>query len=277
MKYIDSHAHVNFSAFKEDRNQVIESCLAQGIGVINVGSQYGTSAKAVEMAEAYKTGVWAVIGVHPLHLHKQKIEYHDSDELPLEEIEMSGETPDYEKYFQLGKSSKVVAVGEIGLDYHHFEAGDDIDHIKDKQKTALLEFIRLANRLNKPVALHCWDAYSDLLEILKTHPVRKTGVVHSFVGSYKTAKKFIELGYKIGLNGVVTYTDSFNRLIKEISLEHMLLETDCPYLTPGDRRGTRNDPTGVLDVAEHIAKVKELNIAEVAEITTKNTKELFNL
>lgn len=277
MKYIDSHAHVNFSAYKDDRDQVIEDSLAQGVGVINVGSQYGTSAKAVQMAENYKTGVWAVIGVHPLHLHKQKIEYHDSDELPMEEIEMSGETPDYDRYFELGKSPKVVAIGEIGLDYHHFEPGDDVELITKKQKEALVKFLLLANRLNKPVALHCWDAYSDLLEILKAHPVKKCGVVHSFIGSYKTAKKFIELGYKIGLNGVVTYSDSFNRLIKEVDLENILLETDCPYLNPGDKRGTRNVPASVKIIAEHIAKIKEVPIETVAVITTKNTQELFNL
>jgi TatD DNase family protein len=277
MRYIDSHAHVNFSAYKDDRDQVIEDSLAQGVEIINVGSQYGTSAKAVELAEKYKTGVWAVIGVHPLHLHKQKIEYHDSDELPMEEIEMSGETPDYEKYFALGKSPKVVAIGEIGLDYHHFEPGDDVELITKKQKEALVKFIQLANRLNKPVALHCWDAYSDLLDILKNHPVKKCGVVHSFIGSYKTAKKFTELGYKIGLNGVVTYSDSFNRLIKEVALENILLETDCPYLSPGDTRGGRNLPTGVIAVAEHIAKIKEVPVETVAEITAANTQELFNL
>lgn len=277
MKYIDSHAHLNFSAYKADRAQVIEDSLAQGVGVINVGSQYGTSAKAVELAENYKTGVWAVIGVHPLHLHRQKIEYHDSDELPMEEIEMAGEVPDYEQYFELGKSPKVVAVGEIGLDYHHFEPGDDIDLITKKQKEALVKFIQLANRLNKPVALHCWDAYSDLLEILKNHPVKKCGVVHSFIGSYKTAKKFTELGYKIGLNGVITYSDSFDRLVKEVALENILLETDCPYLNPGDKRGTRNVPTSVIEIAEHIAKVKGVSVEEVAETTTNNTKQLFNL
>lgn len=277
MKYIDSHAHVNFSAFKDDGIQVLDDCLANEVGVINVGSQYSTSARAVAMAERYKAGVWAVIGVHPLHLSKQKISYHDSDELPLEEIEMAGEVPDYDKYFELGKSPKVVAVGEVGLDYHHFEPGDDIEAIKLKQKEALVKFIQLANRLNKPIALHCWDAYSDLLEILKNNPVKKCGVVHSFVGSYKTARKFIELGYTIGLNGVVTYTDSFNRLIKEIPLEHIILETDCPYLTPGEARGTRNDPTKVIQVAEHIAQIKEVAVEQVASETTKNTQNLFNL
>ncbi len=277
MNYIDSHAHVNFSAFKDDSPQVLHECLRRGVAVINVGSQYSTSARAVSMAENYKADVWAVIGVHPLHLYKQKIERHDSNELPLEEIEMSGEVPDFEKYFELGKNHKVVAIGEIGLDYHHFEPGDDIELITKKQKEVLIKFIEVANKLNKPVALHCWDAYSDLLEILKSHPVKRCGVVHSFIGSYKTAKKFIELGYKIGLNGVITYSDSFNRLIKEVKLEHMLLETDCPYLTPGANRGQRNMPTSVIEVAEHIASLKEISIEQVAAQTTKNTSELFRL
>jgi TatD DNase family protein len=115
------------------------------------------------------------------------------------------------------------------------------------------------------------------LEILTAHPVRRCGVVHSFIGSYKTARKFIELGYKIGLNGVVTYSDSFNRLIKEIELGYMLLETDCPYLTPGSKRGERNEPSGVIAVAEHIASMKGVDVEEVAKITTDNSINLFKL
>jgi TatD DNase family protein len=277
MRYIDSHAHVNFSAFKDDGREVLERAHTNSVGVINVGSQWSTSERAVRLAESYGDNVWAVIGVHPLHLHKQKIEYHDTAELPVTEIAMAGEDPDFAKYFELGKSAKVVAIGEVGLDYHHFEADDNIEALTKKQKEVLLGFIEVANRLSKPIAIHCWDAYSDLLEILKTYPVKKAGVVHSFIGSYKTARKFIELGYKIGLNGVVTYSDSFDRLIKEIDLEQMLLETDCPYLTPGAGRGERNEPLGVIQVAEHIAKIKGLDLAEVAKVTTQNTRALFNL
>lgn len=276
MKYIDSHAHVNFNAYRDDYQEVIKRAHEQGVGVINVGSQITTSRRAVECAKEFEN-VWAVIGIHPLHLHKQTFEHQDSSELPATEIVTSGEEPDMESYLELGRSEKVVAIGEVGLDYHHFNEGDDIEYLKTKQKKVLNDFIDLANKLDKPVALHCWDAYTDMLEILTNNPVKRCGVVHSFIGSYKTARKFIELGYKIGVNGVVTYTDSFDRLLKEIELEHMLLETDCPYLTPGDKRGSRNEPTGVIAVAEHIATIKGVSVEKATDITTNNAKELFNL
>lgn len=276
MKFIDSHAHVNFNAYKDDYREVINRALERGVGVINVGSQITTSQRAVACAEEFEN-VWAVIGIHPLHLHKQTFEHQDSSELPVTEIVTSGEEPDMQKYFELGQNNKVVAIGEVGLDYHHFNEGDDIETLKIKQKKVLNDFIELANRLDKPIMIHCWDAYTDLLEILASNPVNKCGVVHSFIGSHKTARKFIELGYKIGVNGVVTYSDSFNRLIKEIELEHMLLETDCPYLTPGDKRGSRNEPTGVIAVAEHIARIKGVTVNEVAETTIRNSRKLFNL
>ncbi|MEI8360692.1 MAG: TatD family hydrolase [bacterium] len=276
MKFIDSHAHVNFNAFKDDYREVIGRSMEGEVGVINVGSQYSTSKRAVDFANEF-ANVWAAIGVHPLHLQKQSFTHQDSEELPATEIITSGEDPVMADYFALGQNKKVVAIGEVGLDYHHFEDGDDIEKIKHKQKIVLNDFICLANELDLPIALHCWDAYTDLLEILKNNPVKRGGVVHSFIGSYKTARKFIELGFFIGLNGVITYSDSFDRLIKEVEVEHIILETDCPYLTPGGKRGTRNEPTGVIDVANHLARIKGISPEEVARQTTENSINLFRL
>lgn len=276
MEYIDTHAHVNFNAFKEDSDEVIKRSLAKGVGIINVGSQYSTSVRAVEMAHLHE-GVWAIIGIHPLHLRKQNLSYQDSDELEVVEIKTNGEEFEYQKYLDLAKDKKVVAIGEVGLDYHHFEEGDDVESLKKKQQEVFLQFIQLANEVNKPIMIHCWDAYPDLLAILASHPVEKRGVVHSFVGGYKTAKKFIELGYLIGLNGVITYTDDFNRLIKEIPLEHIVLETDCPYLTPVPYKGERNEPFQVMLVAKKIAEVLSVEVEEVAKITTKNALKVFGL
>lgn len=274
---IDSHAHVNFNAYKDDAEAVLERAFAAGIGVINVGSQSSTSQRAVAMANRYEDGVWAVVGVHPLHLRPQTLSYQDSDELEPTEIKTRGEEPDYAAYAELAKDKKVVAIGEVGLDYHHFEEGDDIEALKAKQKEVLLKFIDIANGADKPIAIHCWDGYSDLLEILQTHPVKRAGVIHSFIGGYKTAKKFIELGYVIGLNGVITYADSFDRLIKEVDLQHMLLETDCPYLAPAPHKGARNEPTGILAVAERIARVKNIGVEEVLRKTTENAIKAFSL
>lgn len=275
---IDTHAHVNFSAYKDDADEVIKRSLKKEILLINVGSQYSTSVRAVEMAKKYSGQVWAAVGIHPIHLQKRDIKYLDPNELAAEqEIKTTGEDFDAEKYKELALNPEVVAIGEVGLDYHHFEPTDNIEELKSKQKEVFLQFIKLANEVQKPVMVHCWDAYDDLLEILQNNPVEKRGIIHSFIGSYKTAKKFVELGYKIGLNGIITYGISYDRLIKEIDLKDMVLETDCPYLTPTPKKGERNEPQFVEYVAQKIAEVKSILPKEVAKITTENAKALFFL
>ncbi|HLD30952.1 MAG TPA: TatD family hydrolase [Patescibacteria group bacterium] len=272
----DTHAHLNFAAYKDDVGEVIKHTLKEGVFVANVGSQYTTSKRAVEIAQNYENGVWATVGLHPIHLVKRKINLDDS-ELLESEFQTAGEVFDYQKYLELAKDPKVVAIGEMGLDYHHFEEGDNISELKKQQKDTFLEGIRLANDVGKPLMIHCWDAYDDLLEILKSNLVEKRGVIHSFIGGYKTARKFIELGYKIGMNGVMTYTTDFNRLIKEVALEDIVLETDCPYLTPIPHKGERNEPIYVKYVAEKVAEVKGISCEEVEKQTTENALRFFKL
>lgn len=276
--FFDTHAHVNFNAFKNDGEAVLRRCLDNGMHVVNVGSQYSTSKRAIEYANKFERGIYAAIGIHPVHLKKGSFTHQDPDELTEEEIPTVGEIFDYEKYFQLVKDEKVVAIGEIGLDYHHFEEGDDIEKLKALQKETLVRFIDLANEVQKPVMLHCWDGYDDLLEILEKHPVNKKGIVHSFIGSYKTAQKFIDRGYLIGLNGIITYGESYDRLIKEIDLKNIVIETDCPYLTPRPlEKGTRNEPLFVEHVAEKIAQVKNISVDEVASVTKENACKLLGI
>lgn len=289
MKLFDTHAHVNFNAYKDDGEEVLRRCLEDGMSVVNVGSQYSTSKRAVEYAHLFGNGIFAAVGIHPVHLKKGSFTHHDPWELEEEsassadepagrEIRTVGETFEYQKYLELAKDEKVVAIGEIGLDYHHFDETDDVEFLKNLQKETLIEFIRLANEVQKPVMLHCWDGYDDLLEILITHPVDKKGIVHSFIGSYKTANKFIELGYAIGLNGIITYGESYDRLIREIDLKNIVIETDCPYLTPRPlEKGTRNEPLFVKEVAKKIAEVKGVAIEEVAQITSQNAKLILSI
>ncbi len=305
MQLIDTHAHVNFNAFKDDGEAVLLRCLQAGLSVVNVGSQYSTSKRAVEYAHKFENhfnplspfnplnpiGIYAAVGIHPVHLKKGSFTHQDPGELGETEIPTVGEIFDYGKYLELARDEKVVAIGEVGLDYHHFEDGDDIEFLKNLQKETLLKFIDLANEVQKPIMIHCWgvksskeldhartDAYDDLLEILEKHPVAKRGIIHSFIGSYKTANKFIVFGYKLGLNGIITYGDGYDRLIREIDLKDIVLETDCPYLTPRPlERGSRNEPLFVEKVAQKIADVKGISIEEVAKVTSHNAKEVLDL
>jgi len=276
-KLFDTHAHVNFNAFKDDADEVIKRTLSAGVFIVNVGSQFSTSTRAVKMANSYESGIYAAVGLHPIQLRSGSFAYQDDEELTKEEIFTRGEDFVYEKYLELAKDQKVVAIGEVGLDYHHFAEGDDAESLKKKQKGILIEFIRLANEVSKPIIIHCWDAYDDLLEILNEYPINKKGVVHSFVGGYKTAKKFIDLGYKIGLNGIITYGISYDRLVKEVDLGDIVLETDCPYLSPVPKKGERNEPINVVLVAEKIADIKNFEVEEIAKQTSENAIQIFEL
>ncbi|MCX6763118.1 MAG: TatD family hydrolase [Candidatus Moranbacteria bacterium] len=271
---IDTHAHLNFHAYKKDADEVVKRALEKEMLVVNVGSQYSTSVRAIEMAKKYPQ-LFAAVGLHPIHLKKRIVKHRDSEELDEIEIPANGEDFNYQKYLELVKEEKVVAVGEVGLDYHHLETGDNAEDLKRKQKEIFLEFIKLSNEVRKPIIIHCWDAYEELLEILKSSPVDKKGIIHSFIGNYKTARKFIDSGFKIGLNGIITYGISYDRLIKETELKDIVIETDCPYLTPGPHKGERNEPILVELVAQKIADIKGLTLAKVAEITTQNAKAVL--
>jgi TatD DNase family protein len=261
-------------AFEGDALDVIRESLEHSTQMINVGSEFQTSKRAVELAESYETGIWATIGLHPLNV---AIDANDSSrkEVPQEDRK---EIFDYDRYLKLAKHEKVVAIGEVGLDYHHFEEGDDTEKIKKAQKEIFEKFIDLANEVQKPIAIHGWDSYPDILEILESKTVSKKGVVHSFVGSYKTARLFRDLGFKLGFNGIVTYSPSYDKVLRETPIEDILIETDCPYLTPRPLiRDSRNEPMNVSYVAGKIAEVKEMSIEEVERVTTENALKLFEL
>lgn len=275
---IDSHAHVNFNAYKDDGDEIIKKCLDNNVWVVNVGSEFKTSKRAVEYANRYNEGVYAIVGLHPIHVDS------GVGEVPsLSDNESIGyfEKFDYQKYLELAQDKKVIAIGEVGLDYHHFNEGAtelEKEKIIKKQKEIFIEFIKIANEVNKPIAIHCWDAYKDLLEILKNNPVYKKGIIHSFVGSYKTAREFRELGFKLSFSGVITYSESYDKVIRDTPIEDILIETDCPYLNPKplDRYG-RNEPINVRYVLEKISKLKEIDLSEAEKIIEKNTQEVFEI
>jgi len=285
LKYIDIHSHVNFKAFDEDRDAVIKRALDSDTWVINVGTQIDTSKKAIELAHKYREGVYAIVGLHPIHTDAS---FHDEEELGEEGAEFTsrGEIFDKEIYTKLLKDNKVVAIGECGLDYFRTESGS----IK-KQKKTLIEQIEVANIVGKPLMLHVRNlpasrqviqnqpypnAYQDTLEILKKYAKVK-GNVHFFAGTIEDAKLFLEYGFTLSFTGVITFTNDYDEIIKNTPLDMIMSETDSPYVAPVPYRGKRNEPSYVKEVVKKIALIKNLPEEEVAKVIIANAKRVFGI
>lgn len=280
MKYIDIHAHLNFAAYDDDRDDIIKKLKEHHITVINVGTQESTSTKAVAIAHSYDHA-YAIVGLHPIHTDAS---YHDTDEIGAEGegFTSRGEVCDYDFYKKLAQHPRVVGIGETGLDYYRTSA-DSLE----KQITAFHTQIQLAIDLDLPLMLHVrpsagsYDAYEDVLEILRPyhqkHGKRLRGDVHFFAGTIEIAQEFIDLGFYISFTGVITFASGFKELVRAIPLDRIMSETDCPYVTPEPHRGKRNEPTYVTEVVKRIAHWKGLSEEEVAERIMQNAQELFGI
>jgi TatD DNase family protein len=277
-KYIDIHSHVNFTAFDADRDEVIKRALDNDTWIINVGTQVDTSKKAIEMANLYEKGVYAIIGIHPIHTGAS---FHDTKELGEggKEFTSRGEVFDKEIYRKLLADPKVVAIGECGLDYYRC----DIEYIEN-QKASFLAQIEIANEFNKPLMLHIrnnkekpdFNAYMDALTLLKEHSKVK-GDVHFFAGSWIEAKAFLDFGFTLSFTGVITFTHDYDEVIKNTPLDMIMSETDSPYVSPVPHRGKRNEPVYVKEIVKKIAGIKNLPEADVAEAMIKNAKRVFGI
>jgi len=271
VRLIDTHCHLNFSEFENDREEIIGRCLDNDIWIINVGADYKTSRKAVEIAEKYDkgvyphhqnfgVGVYASVALHPHNVQKEKF--------------------DISKYRTLAKYSKVVAIGETGLDYAFCE---DDKKIQKLQQKVFIQHLELAKEVNKPVIIHSRRLFPEILEILKTHysKLKTFGVLHCYMGRWSYAEEYLKMGFYISFTGLITYARDYDKVIKNCPLERILIETDAPYLTPIPIRkpenNPRNEPQYVKYVAKKIAEIKGVSFDQVAEQTTKNAKELFNL
>ena len=275
---IDTHAHVNFNDFKNDAKEVIKRALDENIWMINVGAESKTSERAVKMAEEYEDGVYAAVGLHPSHLVEQDVEYKENEEIV--KYKSKPEEFDYGFYLNLAKNKKVVGIGECGLDY--FRTSDE--SFKEKQKEVFIKHLELAKEANKPIIIHCRNAHDDLLKILRLAVKPPSGAMHFFTGNLEQAKRYINLGFYISFSGVITFSPrkedvagAYDEIIKNIPLEKILVETDCPYVAPVPHRGKRNEPQYVKYVAHKIAELRGMSFEEVAEQTTKNARELFKM
>ena len=277
---IDTHSHLNFKVYENDLNEVIKRTLENNVWMINVGTKYETSKQAVELAEKYNEGVYAAIGMHPIHIKTDLLKL----KMDEEEGAFAPEKEEFEKakYFELAKSNKVVAIGEIGLDYYYKpKTKTRLEQFKEKQKEVFVQQLDLAEELNLPVIIHCRMAHQDLINILKQKNQIK-GVIHCFTGTLEEAQEYIKLGFYIGLNGII-FKLNLDEVIKECPLNKILTETDCPYLIPPLARrspggeGGRNEPIFIKHVIQKIADLKEMSFDEIAEKTSQNAKRLFNI
>lgn len=271
---IDTHSHLQFQAFKKDLQEVMERTIANDIWTINVGTKYETSLHALQLAEQYQEKVYAAVGLHPIYAAAEFLKTRtDPDEGNFFIKEQYFEK---EKYKKLATSKKVVAIGEIGLDYYYKpKTNAKLQQFKEKQMQIFTEQLALAKELHLPLILHCRMAHEDLIKNLEPHaPV--SGVVHCFTGSVAQMQQYLSLGLHIGINGII-FKLPLDEVVKECPLEKMLLETDCPYLTPLPEGSKRNEPLFIRHTVEKIAKIKNITFEEVISATVKNARALFKI
>ena len=279
---IDTHAHLQFHAFRNDRDEVTKRTLEEGISFIMPGTQIDTSRAGVELAEKLNDSrIYASIGLHPIHVNRDRV---DEDEVgSLEKFTTRGEEFNKKDYEDLIKSDKVVAVGEIGLDYWRKpKTTARKKEFVNRQKDAFIAQLDLALEYQKPLILHCRVAHDDMLDILKNHPIvtklQPPGVVHSYTGTTEQLKKFLDMGFYIGVNGLVFKLPFVQDVVAQVPLERIVLETDAPYLLPPQVKNTeRNEPIFIKYTAQKIAEIKGLTFKEVEAQTTKNAQTLFGV
>lgn len=253
--FIDTHCHLTFPQFDDDRAMVMGNAKKAGVKKFIVpGASIGTSRDAVAFAEANKDCVYAAIGVHP----------HEAIDNPDITV------------FDTLLTSQVVAIGECGLDYHIYQGQPAIGK-KTEQQWLFDAQLRFALRHGLPVIIHCRDAFMDMFDVLDNLPTMPKGVFHCFGGTYDDVKKIQERQFYIGIDGNVTYSKQLTAVVPNIPLSMLLLETDAPYLPPVPHRGQRNEPKYIPLIAKRIAELTHTTVNMVAEQTTKNARELFVL
>ncbi|MBE6156629.1 MAG: TatD family deoxyribonuclease [Firmicutes bacterium] len=248
--FTDSHCHL-YKEYYDDIQGVLNLSKESKVNrYINNGCDKSTNEEVVSLVKKYHN-MYGTLGIHPEYV----------DQYTLEDIKFISDNID---------NPKIIAIGEIGLDYHYTKVN------REKQIDLFELQLKMAEENNIPVIIHSREATLDTINILKKYNV--TGIIHSFSGSLETAKEYIKMGYLIGVNGVITFKNSnVKNVIKEIPLEYIVLETDSPYLTPEPNRGRQNNPSHILDIAKFVGDLKNINLDELSKITNNNIKKLFNI
>ncbi len=252
MDLIDSHAHVDFPQFDDDRDEVIKRAREAGlVALVNIGTNVDTSRASVALAERHDF-IYATVGIHP----------HDAEAATGQALDA---------LLALAQHERVVAIGEIGLDYYRDYSP------RPAQRRALEDQLTLASALDLPVVIHSRDAHEDVLDTLGDWS--GTGVLHTYAAGMKRLDQVIDMGFFVGLSGPVTYANAeqLRSVARAVPLDRLLIETDCPYLTPEPHRGKRNEPAYVRFVAEAVAQARGNSTQQVADATAENARRLFGL
>lgn len=248
--FFDTHCHL-YKEYYKDISEVINRALDNNIlGVINSGCDDATNKEIIEILSKYNN-MYAVIGIHPENVLSYKEE-------------------DISYLINNLSNKKVIGIGEIGLDYYWTK------ETIEEQKALFIRQLKIAEKYNLPVVVHSREATKDTYDILSKFNVK--GVIHSFSGSLETAQKYIKLGYLLGINGVITFKNcKIKDVYKNIPLENIILETDSPYLTPEPKRGTKNEPANIKEIAQFVSEIYGITLEELAKVTNDNIKRIFDI
>ena len=248
--FTDTHCHI-YKEYYENIDEVLKNAKKSNVNrMINNGCDKKSNEEVLELTQKYEN-IYGAIGIHPENVE----EYTKED---LKHIEENI------------KNKKIIAIGEIGLDYHYTKEN------KESQKELLESQLKIAEHYHLPVIIHSREATEDTINTLKKYKI--TGVIHSFSGSLETARIYIKMGYLLGINGVITFKNSkLKEVIKEIPLDNIILETDSPYLTPEPFRGKRNEPARIHEIAKFICELKDISLDELSRITNDNIKRIFDI
>ena len=260
MELFDSHSHYNDEKFNEDREKIIKETYEAGVTkFVCAGYNINSSLCSLEMSKKYEF-IYSICGISP-------------NDIPQSEQQLWKDIAEISKIVKDNKSKKLVAIGEIGLDYYWNKDN------KELQKQAFIKQIELANELELPIVIHSRDASVDTLDIIRNNKVEKSGIFHCCQLNQELVRQALELGYYISFAGPITFKNSKNapEIIKMVPMDRILIETDSPYLSPEPNRGKRNDCRNVKYVAQKIADVKEITVEEVAQKTYGNAIRIFNI
>ncbi len=271
---IDTHAHLDSEIYRRDLDIVIKHALENDIWVVTVGSDYATSKLAVEIAERYPDGVYAAVGLHPKKVSGAELA---EDKLL-----------DLEKFHELASRPKVVALGETGLDYHELPElrrndprRQQSERIKVNQKKVLGKFLQLSQELRLPLLLHCRDAHDELLPLLETwdktsRGFDSRGIIHHFSGTWKDARRYFNVDFMVSVTGLLAHGAYQTEIIKKAPLNRLVLESDCPHLTPTAWSIRRSEPSYLSAVAKAVAGLRGLPLEKIAAATTQNALLVLN-